>query len=154
MVMAVQCPCGNSRGVVFCPWLNGSLVGWIGIALRIRLYVLRKGLPRSIPIHFGWDWNPQSSSREGSGSLGLMNSERILFSPTSNPQDIQRFPILSVEIGWILSKRAWRCSLETLKLKAFQHKCEVQMILKGPSSLSQINSAIFGYFGYIFWEGE
>ena len=30
-----------------------------------------KGIRRSIPILFGWDWNPQSFSREGSGSLGF-----------------------------------------------------------------------------------
>ena len=28
--------------------------------LRIQICPKNPGLPRSIPIHFGWDWNPQS----------------------------------------------------------------------------------------------
>ena len=39
------------------------------LTLRIRLYVLRKGIPLH-PILFGWDWDHQSYSWEGSGFLG------------------------------------------------------------------------------------
>ena len=41
----------------------------IDYTLRIQVCPKISGLPRSIPILFGWDWSPQSSSREGSGSL-------------------------------------------------------------------------------------
>ena len=37
------------------------------------------GLPRSIPILFGWDWSPKhpALNREASGSLGIDDFGRI-----------------------------------------------------------------------------
>ena len=47
--------------------------------LRIRLYVLRKGFPRSNPMTWGWDVSTTNPTNfgEGSGFLGLSCSRRF-----------------------------------------------------------------------------
>ena len=49
------------------------------IYLTRRIQVCPKqrdyGLPRSIPILFGWDWKLEKSAREGFGSLGTYNTD-------------------------------------------------------------------------------
>ena len=47
--------------------------------LRIQVCPNRKGLPRTIPILFGWDWSPKHPlfNREGSGSLGVVKVDGL-----------------------------------------------------------------------------
>ena len=50
-----------------------------GCFLSVRIQICpKKGITHDypyIPILFGWDWNPQSYSREGSGFLGFVENE-------------------------------------------------------------------------------
>ena len=68
------------------------------------------GLHRSIPILFGWDWKPQSNSREGSGFLGRghwLSWNFPFFGESKNTSVWQfwgsRFPC---KTKWLLSKLA------------------------------------------------